>query len=188
MSVSRTRFILGLQPRLVLAARAGPALAARRLISSSSCTGAQHHHHHREPLESLTSNIDQRHMPSAPLDPDAQLAAYRDGPSALDKAVHLFFFTEIIRGNYPAALSLPLCCAGELTYSLVHAHRHVDRAGELFPPPVHHHVPVREGPSVAPFPRRACPAEVPQWRGAVHRCVNSPGVCSRAIYAVLNWM
>ncbi len=108
MSVSRTRFILGLQPRLVLATRAGPALAARRLISSSSCTGAQHqHHHHREPLETLTSKIDERHTPSAPPDPDAQLAAYRDGPSALDKAVHLFFFTEIIRGNYPAALSLP---------------------------------------------------------------------------------
>jgi hypothetical protein len=25
--------------------------------------------------------------------------SYKDGPSALDKAVHLFFFTEIIRGK-----------------------------------------------------------------------------------------
>ena len=25
---------------------------------------------------------------------------YKDGPSAIDKAVHLFFFTEILRGTY----------------------------------------------------------------------------------------
>ena len=112
MSFSRTRLILGLQPRLVFAARAGPALGARRLISSSSCTGAQHHHY-KEPLETLTSKIDERQSHGAhllPAETDAQgntLNSYRHGPSALDKAVHLFFFTEIIRGNYPAALSSP---------------------------------------------------------------------------------
>ncbi|KJA29817.1 hypothetical protein HYPSUDRAFT_31817 [Hypholoma sublateritium FD-334 SS-4] len=106
MSFSRTRLILGLQPRLVFAARAGPALAARRLISTSPCTGAQHHHHHKEPLETLTSKIDERQAHGAhllPAETDAAgntLNSYRHGPSALDKAVHLFFFTEIIRGMW----------------------------------------------------------------------------------------
>jgi len=105
MSFSRTRLILGLQPRLVFAARAGPALGARRLIASSSCTNAQHHNH-KEPLETLTSKIDERHSHGAhllPSETDAQgntLNPYRYGPSALDKAVHLFFFTEIIRGMW----------------------------------------------------------------------------------------
>jgi hypothetical protein len=33
-------------------------------------------------------------------EPGKELLAYKDGPSALDKAVHIFFFTEIIRGAY----------------------------------------------------------------------------------------
>ena len=30
---------------------------------------------------------------------DKDYDPYKDGPSAIDKAVHLFFFTEIIRGK-----------------------------------------------------------------------------------------
>ncbi|PPQ65363.1 hypothetical protein CVT24_011473 [Panaeolus cyanescens] len=103
---SRTRLLVGLQPRLVFAQQGSAvrsAVIARRLISSSTCSNAQHTHGHTPPL---TSGIDQRtsHHPAPPKPQyDAQgneLDAYKDGPSALDKAVHLFFFTEIIRGMW----------------------------------------------------------------------------------------
>lgn len=137
MSFSRTRLILGLQPRLVFAACAAPSLAARRLISTSTCSHAQHQH--KQPLETLTSKINERHSHSAHLLPQEQdgagnaLDAYRHGPSALDKAVHLFFFTEIIRGNSSVALlvaGISFCQS-----------RHVDCARKLFPTAIHHHVP-----------------------------------------------
>lgn len=34
-------------------------------------------------------------------EPDKDFDPYKNGPSAIDKAVHLFFFTEIIRGIWP---------------------------------------------------------------------------------------
>jgi NADH dehydrogenase (ubiquinone) Fe-S protein 8 len=37
-------------------------------------------------------------MASAGDEPGKDVNPYKDGPSAIDKAVHLFFFTEIIRG------------------------------------------------------------------------------------------
>ncbi|KAF8204743.1 NADH-ubiquinone oxidoreductase 23 kDa subunit [Pholiota molesta] len=108
MSFSRTRLVLGLQPRLVLAPHANTirsAVAARRLISHSSCSHAQHDQN-KQTLDQLYSKIDERHSHNAhilPPEVDAQgneLNPYRNGPSALDKAVHLFFFTEIIRGMW----------------------------------------------------------------------------------------
>lgn len=39
-------------------------------------------------------------MASAGDEPGKEVDPYKDGPSALDKAAHLFFFTEIIRGAY----------------------------------------------------------------------------------------
>jgi len=105
---SRTRLVLGLQPRLVLSARltsARAALVVRRPISNTSCSHAEHDsHHHRQ--EHLSSKIEERTSHQAhmlPRELDAQgneLNPYRNGPSALDKAVHLFFFTEIIRGMW----------------------------------------------------------------------------------------
>jgi hypothetical protein len=38
---------------------------------------------------------------SAREDPGRDYDPYKDGPSALSKAVHLFFFTEILRGWHP---------------------------------------------------------------------------------------
>jgi NADH dehydrogenase (ubiquinone) Fe-S protein 8 len=104
---SRTRLVLGLQPRLVLAPRATSvrsALAARRLLSTSTSTHAQFDPKHQ--LEHLSSGIEDRQahqIPHAPHQYDAQgvpINPYVNGPSALDKAVHLFFFTEIIRGMW----------------------------------------------------------------------------------------
>ncbi len=79
---------------------------------------------------------------------------YKDGPSAIDKAVHLFFFTEIIRGPYAHA------CSVKQFLNL--ATRHVDSHGTVLPATVHYHVPLREGPSVAALPRRACPSQIPK--------------------------
>ena len=101
---SRPRLVLGLQPRIFLlapATSARTALVARRLISNSP----RSHDPQRPKLEHLSSGIEERMAHSAHLlepEHDAQgneLNAYRHGPSALDKAVHLFFFTEIIRGK-----------------------------------------------------------------------------------------
>lgn len=39
-------------------------------------------------------------------------------------------------------------------------------------PALHHHVPLREGPALAPLPRRARAATIPQRRGALHWCVD----------------
>ena len=99
---SRFNLVIGLQPRIAFAARhsfSGSPLVSCRLISNSTCSHAEH----ASRSSSLSSGINDRasHTPSLPREYDAQgneLNPYRNGPSALDKAVHLFFFTEIIRG------------------------------------------------------------------------------------------
>lgn len=50
---------------------------------------------------------------------DDYVNPYKGGPSAIDKAVHLFFFTEIIRGGSCLAM-----CSGRR----VQCRRHVDRS------------------------------------------------------------
>ena len=99
---SRFNLVVGLQPRIAFAARHSfpcSPLVSRRLISNSTCSHAEH----ASRSSSLSSGINDRasHAPSLPREYDAhgnELNPYRNGPSALDKAVHLFFFTEIIRG------------------------------------------------------------------------------------------
>ena len=99
---SRFNLVVGLQPRIAFAARhsfSRSPLVSRCLISSSTCSHAEH----ASRSSSLSSGINDRasHAPSHPREYDAhghELNPYRNGPSALDKAVHLFFFTEIIRG------------------------------------------------------------------------------------------
>ncbi|KAF8812217.1 Ndufs8, NADH:ubiquinone oxidoreductase 23 kd subunit [Phlegmacium glaucopus] len=102
---SRPNIVVGLQPRIVFAARHAASrspLVTRRLISNSTCSHAEHA---SRPTLGLTSGIDERtsHVRPHPREYDAhgnELNPYRNGPSALDKAVHLFFFTEIIRGMW----------------------------------------------------------------------------------------
>lgn len=89
--------IVGLQPRILVAAtRHTPAnlFLARRLISTSTCAHAEHN---------LQSNPNEKLRPVHPsaTQYDAQSLEedpYKRGPSAIDKAVHLFFLTEIFRG------------------------------------------------------------------------------------------
>ena len=74
---------------------------------------------------------------------------YAGGPSALEKAAHLFFFTEIIRGTYYQ----PGVVAGHKTDAFTSTYRHVDCAGTILPASVHHHVPFRERSALSSFPR-----------------------------------
>jgi len=109
MSFARPRLLMGLSPRLHLAA---PSLSLRsslahRLMSTSTRSLAQYapgpatktsHDGLTSDIENRSSRVAPRHEPIF----DAQgneLDPYKGGPSAIDKAVHLFFFTEIIRGS-----------------------------------------------------------------------------------------
>ncbi len=154
MAFARSRLLLGLQPYM-RTTNSSPYLRAtlqtRRLLSSSSCSHAQHapanhtgntgEHSHRH--DHTTPQV--RNTEGTEVDP------YKDGPSALDKAVHIFFFTEIVRGMVPVFL---------LRYEAEYF-RHVGCTRELFPTSVHNHVPLREGTLVSPVPRRACSSSLP---------------------------
>lgn len=109
MSLARTRFALRAAPRIHALPRSTAvqsSLIAYRLLSSTARRS------HAEPV-----NIKhQDQFPGHRLDPPGlrspegtanytaqdepgkQVDPYKGGQSAIDKAVHLFFFTEIIRG------------------------------------------------------------------------------------------
>ncbi len=79
-------------------------------------------------------------------EPGKDYDPYKDGPSAIDKAVHLFFFTEIIRGVCKMQKLSPT--AEQLSSGV----RHVAGVGAVLPPPVHYHVPFREGSTFPSLP------------------------------------
>lgn len=156
MAFARSRLLVGLQPYM-RATNAHPHLRAtlqtHRLLSSSSCSHAQHAPANQNHA-SNTGEHSHRHNHTAPLVQDAEgreVDPYKDGPSALDKAVHIFFFTEIVRGMVPVSL---------FCYEVEHF-RHVGCTRELFPTSVYDHVPFREGSLVSPVPRRACSSSLP---------------------------
>ncbi|KAF8525292.1 NADH-quinone oxidoreductase [Gautieria morchelliformis] len=80
---------------------AGPSTIVFRTITTTPRRFAQHTHDHHH---SLTGHIRSPPlsvgMQGAEAEPDKYVNPYKDGPSAVDKAVHLFFFTEIIRGMW----------------------------------------------------------------------------------------
>ena len=105
MAFARARVAPRLAPYLSASLRTRTpefAFVARRMLSNSRCSNAEH-----------TSQQSPTHLTSAeirspPLGTGTMTAAnelgksvnpYKGGPSAIDKAVHLFFFTEIIRGT-----------------------------------------------------------------------------------------
>lgn len=59
---------------------------------------------------------------------------YSKGPSALDKASQLFFFTEIVRGEWSARHGK--------AWSLELMIRNVDRLGAILQTTIYHHVPL----------------------------------------------
>jgi NADH dehydrogenase (ubiquinone) Fe-S protein 8 len=110
MVFARPRLLMGLQPYM-RATMGTPyiraAIQARRLLSTSTCSHAQHAPANQNPGEPLHHH----NNTTAPIY-DArgkEVDPYKDGPGALDKAVHLFFFTEIIRGMVPVFSFLSRC-------------------------------------------------------------------------------
>ncbi|KAL0949244.1 hypothetical protein HGRIS_009322 [Hohenbuehelia grisea] len=78
-------------------------LLARRLLSTSRPSAAEHvRYGGHEPLHSdLSQRILHRETPAPRYDAQGnEIDPYKGGPSAIDKAVHLFFFTEILRGMW----------------------------------------------------------------------------------------
>ena len=142
---------LGLSTRLLLSRATGTpsiALLSLRHFSTSRRTlQAQPAH---------TSSDDSTKSPrlgtgvySARDEPGKYVNPYEGGPSALEKAAHLFFFTEIVRGAFTLLpMSFPPYLNG-------HCPRHVASLGTIFSSPIHNHVSFREGSSLPSLPWRA---------------------------------
>ncbi|TFK43760.1 Ndufs8, NADH:ubiquinone oxidoreductase 23 kd subunit [Crucibulum laeve] len=105
MSFARPRVFVGIQPHFAALSRSSALrtpVVARRLLSGSSCSHAEHSPNSHDPLVSGLS-ARSHHRADPPIEYDSkgnEVNPYSAGPSALDKAVHLFFFTEIIRGMW----------------------------------------------------------------------------------------
>ncbi|KAF7352498.1 hypothetical protein MVEN_01214700 [Mycena venus] len=103
-----------LQPRLLVPVGVFRSIAATHARALPISRRLQSTHTHRQPqstpnyLESADGlisdlTIRKHHRERTPRKFDAhgnELDAYKGGPSAIDKAVHLFFFTEILRGMW----------------------------------------------------------------------------------------
>jgi NADH dehydrogenase (ubiquinone) Fe-S protein 8 len=93
MSFARARVLLGLSSRrfLTLHSRSlNSSAATRRLLSTTSTIS------YASPTNHVHSS---GHQTVAATDESGKdFNPYKDGPGAIDKAVHIFFFTEILRG------------------------------------------------------------------------------------------
>jgi len=105
-------------PRMRLVARAIPASPTRslllpafrtlsttpRLAHATPLPGSPGHPHHAHPHASSAPSPTPRPVDtafaSAASEPGKYVNPYKGGPSALDKAMELFFFTEIVRGMW----------------------------------------------------------------------------------------
>ena len=104
MSLVRARTALGLSARFSasrLPSTTPLSLVAFRLLSTTprlQHAEPAHHHDHLSsgPIKSpsLKSGVS-----SAKYENSLDVNPYKGGPGALDKAAHLFFFTEIVRGS-----------------------------------------------------------------------------------------
>ncbi|KAI0335689.1 NADH dehydrogenase Fe-S protein 8 [Cubamyces sp. BRFM 1775] len=98
--------------RALVAAGPSARLAAGR-VTASRFALAHRWHSTGSPRDPLLAEKHKQHIDSVPPirspparmytaadEPGKDYDPYKDGPSAIDKAVHLFFFTEIIRGMW----------------------------------------------------------------------------------------
>ncbi|KAI0375878.1 NADH dehydrogenase Fe-S protein 8 [Pilatotrama ljubarskyi] len=92
---------------------AGPSARLATSRATASRLALAYRWHSTAPRDPLLTNKHKDHLePEVPLrsppartysavdEPGKDYDPYKDGPSAIDKAVHLFFFTEIIRGMW----------------------------------------------------------------------------------------
>lgn len=83
----------------------------------------------------------------------AEYPDYSKGESALDKAAQLFFFTEILRGEFFACRTREgVGSKGLIERGRQLMERNVDCAGAILPTALYHHVPVRKGTAVPSIP------------------------------------
>ncbi|KAF8592748.1 NADH dehydrogenase iron-sulfur protein 8 [Ramaria rubella] len=87
----------------VRALASGPSILAFRSITTSHHRLAQHAHDHKHNISttgSIHSSPSSVGIQGTEIEAENYVNPYKSGPSAVDKAVHLFFFTEIIRGMW----------------------------------------------------------------------------------------
>lgn len=99
---------LGLSTRLLLSPVIGTpsvSLVALRHFSTSRRTlqAQPVHNHTHDSANHVKSPPLGTGVYSANVEPDKYVNPYGSGPSALEKAAHLFFFTEIVRGSFTIA-------------------------------------------------------------------------------------
>ena len=142
---------LGLSTRLLLSRATGTQsttlLSLRHLSTTRRALQAQPSHKSSD--DSVKSPRLGTGVYSARDEPGKYVNPYEGGQSALEKAAHLFFFTEIVRGAFtlPPMLFPP--------YLNGHCPRHVASLGTIFPSPIHNHVSFREGSPLPSLPWRA---------------------------------
>jgi hypothetical protein len=158
---------LGLSTRLLLSPTIDtsyiPLFAIRHLSTSRRTLQAQPvHNHNHDSASHVKSPRLGTGVYSARDEPGKYVNPYEGGPSALEKAAHLFFFTEIVRGWFIMTTSF------HISHSTT---RHVASLGAIFPSPIHNHVSFRKGSSFTSLPWRACTSSLSEWRRALHRFV-----------------
>jgi hypothetical protein len=174
MSFARQRLALGVSSHLRALPRLNSAhssLVAHRLLSTTPRRS------HAEPInvKHVEPHLGHRLDPpglrsphgtalTAEDEPGKYVNPYAGGQSAIDKAVHLFFFTEILRG---ANIVMAYVSSKPIVI-----YRHVDCAGEFLPTAIHNHVSIREGSAFASFPRGACSSPLSQWRRTLYWLVH----------------
>jgi NADH dehydrogenase (ubiquinone) Fe-S protein 8 len=142
---------LGLSTRLLLSRATGTpsiTLLSLRHFSSTPRT-LQAQPAHTSGNDSIKSPRLETGLYAVRDEPGKYVNPYEGGQSALEKAAHLFFFTEIVRGAFPL---LPMLFP---PYLNGHYPRHVASLGTVFPSPIYNHVSFREGSSLPSLPWRA---------------------------------
>ena len=130
---------LGFSTRLLLSPATGsPSISLvglRHFATSRRILQAQPAH---EPANHLKSPGLATGVYSARDEPDKYVNPYEGGPSALEKAAHIFFFTEIVRGSFVFTVCV-LSSVSELAPP-PHRPRNVASLGTVLPSPIYDHV------------------------------------------------
>lgn len=150
MAFLRTTTGSGLPSRVIVARITNPALTVslgrRTLFTTPRLlaqvdpfrpSDAQMRDHIQTVIEPRSPPLSVRLPPEKPVDP---ANPYQNGPSAIEKAVHMFFFTEIIRGGFVLHRHHLMIWSDSHRYSAFL--RNVDRFGAILPSSIYNHVSV----------------------------------------------
>jgi len=104
-ALARPRLALGLSPSLLVSLRSRPVAIHYHLLSTSVRSQAELH---PDPSHNVPPALGNRGLGTK--DEPENVNPYKGGPSAIDKAVHIFFFTEILRGIFICVVEAQLSC------------------------------------------------------------------------------